>query len=233
MLRRRAVRADAAVAALVAFCASGLGAQGSRIAPKSPWADSTPTRIMSLGRGGIPISVVLEVLRQRHQAYSEGKRHELAESVVSRAIQDPRVGTSAIDAISISGAADPGLGGTPDPEALDRLIRISRGATSAEERHFALEQLVTQVNPARALPYLREVATSQDSTTAFFAVATIVRLGFSRTVFSSAADRTAAQAVARDLFDNNLIKSTPVLAFLCDVARGAKWPSGGRCKGIV
>jgi len=108
----------AATAAIVAIPSLVIG-QPRNIGPRPPWSDSTPTRIMASAGKGFPSDVVVEVLRQRHQSYSNAKRRELGELAATRAITEPRVGTPAITALSMSGSPDPGLGGVPNLGALD------------------------------------------------------------------------------------------------------------------
>jgi hypothetical protein len=198
--------------------------------PRPSWADSTPARIMSRGKE-FPIAEVQEVLRQRHQGYPAAKRRELAELVVKRAIADPTVGRPAIEALAMSGSSDKGLGGTPDVGALDRLIQIHRSATSADERHFALIELINQVNPTRALPYLREVATSNNEDDAYWAVVQIGRLAFGlNTSRATPPERAQAEKLLRDLYDQNLVRGSGA-GLLCETAAIHKWPSTTRCRG--
>ena len=81
-------------------------AQQPGVARRPGWADSTPPQIMKLARGGFPDDIVIEVLRQRHQAYPAAKRRELADSVVALALRVPGAADAAVSAIAESGSAE-------------------------------------------------------------------------------------------------------------------------------
>jgi hypothetical protein len=206
--------------------------QAGTLGPRPSWADSTPTRIMSR-TSGFPSADVEEVLRQRHQGYAAAKRRALAELVIQRAITDPRVGRPAVEAIAMSGSSDPGLGAVADPDALERLIQIHKSARSGDERHFALIELINQVSPARALPYLREVATSNGDDDAYWATIQIGRLAFGlNTSRAAPSERSQAEKLLRELYEQNLVKGRGA-ALLCETAVSHKWPSANRCRGIA
>jgi len=223
----------AATAAIVAIPSLVIG-QPRNIGPRPPWSDSTPTRIMASAGKGFPSDVVVEVLRQRHQSYSNAKRRELGELAATRAITEPRVGTPAITALSMSGSPDPGLGGVPNLGALDLLIRIHGSATARDARHLAVSLLVDQVNPARALPYLRQLATSTNSDDASDGVSEIGRLAYGMPRSQPGpSERKQAEALLRELYDKNLVKPERAARAMCEAALDHKWPPVARCRGPI
>lgn len=181
-----------------------------------------------------PLEVVLEVLRQRRQPYPEAKRRELADLTVQRAIGEPRVSTDAILTLSMSGSSDMGIGGTPDPDALDRLIRVERNVGKRDEGRLALGYLIDQVNPARALPFLREVAVSTNSDDAYEAISEIGRLAYGvNQSRASPSDRSQAQVLLRELYDKDLVTQWRAFRLMCETAAFQKWPASKRCRGIL
>lgn len=221
------------VSASAAIHAAACGGQVPHLAPRNPLADSSPARIMSLASKRFPYGAVGEVLRQRHQTYPLSKRRELADRVVAFAIGVPGEAITAVSAIAASGSADPGWGGTPDPDALERLVRIQREAKSVGTRQAALTEMIGQINPSRALPYLQEVAVSNgDDASAYLAVSEISRLAFGSYPLGTQVERAQAEQLLRKMFDHDLVKSGPAGVYLCEVAAGHKWQTGNRCRGI-
>jgi len=210
-----------------------IGAQNqptvSRIA--STWRDSTPAVIMTFGgRKYFPSAVIVDVLRQRQKAFSLSKRQELADSVVARAIGPPLPGggelepVEAVEALVMSGSTNPDLTGSPDPDVLDRLIRIHQQAKLRQARVMALTSLNQQLNPARALPYLKAVAESKDM--ALLALDQLVSLARDPSHASAVRDR--ATATLRELWDGERVS----LGELCRFAADHGWPrrkDGRRC----
>lgn len=159
-----------ALAAIVVVATSVAAQHPSR--PREPLADSSPPVIMAHA-GGVAPAAVMEVLRQVHQPYAAAKRRELLDSLTARAISYRGAATGPVLTIGIAGAADPGwggAGGTPDPDALDRLVRIYEQAPNPLTRTTALMALSHQVDPSRAWPTLRTAATSTADADAFIAV---------------------------------------------------------------
>ena len=228
------ISTTAAIVAALSAWPDGLAGQAASQREAQPsWADSAPARIIASARGGISLETVLEILRQRHKAYPEAKRRELADLVVARAIDDPHVGRVAILAVSMSGSSDPRLGGVPDPEALNRLIRIQQTAKNAGERGFALTELAHQINPSRALPFLRQLATSTNDRDASAAVSEISRVAYSlNTSLAEPAERSQAEVLLRELYDKNLVKGRGAID-LCEIAIMKQWPRAARCRGIM
>jgi len=193
------------------------------------FADSTVKRIMALARhGGFPDYVVVEVLRQRHQAYPVGKRLELIDSVVALVVGLRGAADAAVTAIAVAGYADDQLGGVPDLGVLGRLQEIHRTATSVTNRIGALSEMPYQVQPIRALPYLRSVAVSPTDPTAQAAIEAIGHLAFSPRIRSDA-DRQRAELTMRELFDQGLVPQGPAQATLCRWARSRRWPVANKC----
>lgn len=212
--------------------AHALSAQQRKPASPLALADSSAARILeSADSKGIPTGVVVEVLRQQHRTYPAAKRQELADAVVARALSNPRVAADAINAIALAGSPDPTVAGIPDPEAMGRLILIHRGATNAETRRRALRQLVDQIQPARAVPYLKDVATSSDVEDGMIAVRELAHLGYGGAAYSRAkpSERPPAQAALRELYDHQLVKSPLGRSILCDLGATIHWPSSPQC----
>jgi hypothetical protein len=229
-LIRTAINLRAAtVFALVLTGAATADAQ--RPAARPAWSDSTPARIMGLANKAFPSDVALEVLRQRHQAYSLQKRQELADSIVGLAIRVPGAADAAVGAVAASGYADNSLGGTADQDALGRLIQIHREAKDDGTRRGAIGEMPLQINPYRALPYLQSVTVSATDRTALTAVSEIQRLTFDVRL-GTVADRRAAESVLRQMLDQRLVKQASVASYLCEIALRHKWPTNGQCRGI-
>jgi hypothetical protein len=195
------------------------------------WRDSTPAVIMNVaGSKSFPTTIIVDVLRQRQKAFSVSKRQELADSVVARAIGLPQPGRAelgpveGVAALVISGSTDPNLAGSPDANALDRLILIHRQAKFPQARLMALTSLNQQVDPARALPYLKAVAESTDM--AILALDQLLSLARDSSHASVVRDR--ATATLRELWDGQRVS----LGELCRFAADRGWPprkDGRRC----
>lgn len=215
----------AAIAGFSGIASSQQGGAGARPA----FADSTPKRIMALARhGAYPDQVVLEVLRQRNQAYPAAKRLELMDSVVALVSGMRGAADAALTAIAIAGYDDDQLGGVPDLGVLGRLQEIHRTATSVANRVNALSEMPNQVQPIRALPYLRAVAVSPTDPTAQAAIEAIGHLAFSPRI-RSGADRQRAELTMRELFDQGLVPQGAAQATLCRWALSRRWPVASKC----
>jgi hypothetical protein len=177
---------------------------------------------MAAARPELPQTVIYEVLRQVHQTYPAAKRAELADSVVEYAIRETGPGSDGLQAIGFSGSADPTLGGTPDPEALDRLLRIHREARDSMARSDVLYLFVEQVNPARAIPLLRDIATSPSDGSGWYAVIELERLAFKGNR-GSQGDRAAAADVLRELWQSRATKQSRVKVELEELGRMKNW----------
>ena len=205
-------------------------AQRSTAPAKANWADSTPEKIMSLTRKSFPTGILLEVLRQRHRSYPAATRRELGDSLVALAVRQPEAADDPIFVIAFSGSSRV-VGGTADPEALDRLIEIARRAAGAETRKVAIAQSLEQINPSRAFPFLRQAATSANVDDAFAAVSGLVTFAFgTNTRGLSSADREAAGAMLQELFTKGLVKTGPASNILCRTAVNQNWPGSSRCR---
>jgi len=108
---------------------------------------------------------VIDVLRQRSGPQPRAKRDALADSVVARAIRSNAAGDM-LDALATAGMqARDAREGTPEPRALDWLIRIHRESVNQETRRGALVLMAVVVNRGRSIPYLVEVATARNDST--------------------------------------------------------------------
>jgi hypothetical protein len=117
---------------------------------------------------------------------------------------------------------------------MDRLIQIHEGVTNVEVRRNALWEMVDQINPERALPYLERVATSSDEDGAAYAVQQIGRLAYGlKTSRASESDRAKAQSLLRRLVEGTQVRSQRAALKLCEIAATQKWRSGRRCAGIL
>jgi hypothetical protein len=171
---------------------------------------------------------VVEVLRQRHQTYPAAKRLELMNSVVALIVGTHGAADAALTALAIAGYADDKLGGVPDLSVLDRLQEIHRTAISVTNRISALSEMPNQIQPLRALTYLRSVAVSPTDPTAQSAIEAIGHLAFSSRI-QSGADRQRAEASMRELFSQGLVQQGPAKATLCRWARSRQWPTANKC----
>jgi len=191
-------------------------------------ADSTVGRIMATARRGFRDDVVVEVLRQRHQAYPVAKRLELADSVVALVVGTRGAADAALTALAVAGYAADQFEGVPDASVMDRLQEIHRTATSVTNRIDALSEMPYQIQPVRALSYLRSVAVSPTDPTAQTAIEAIGELAFSRRI-SSGADRQEAELTMRELFDRDLVPQGPAKTTLCRWVRSRRWPTANKC----
>jgi len=118
---------------------------------------------------------VVEILRQRHQANSFGKRVELADCIVALTIRVRRA-SSAVAAIGASGSADSGLGGAAGPDALARLITMFHGLRAQGRRIPAIDAMIQQINPGRVLAVFRWPTISTNSLSALLGVDAIMEV---------------------------------------------------------
>lgn len=194
-------------------------------------ADSSVPALMKLARRGtFPDEAAVEILRQGTRAYPEGKRLALADSIAELAINLRGSAVSAVGTIKRWGVADPHRSGQADPNALNYLIRISREARDADTRMGAIRGMVVQVNPARALPYLTEVAASARPKDALAAVDELIRLGFGGSI-GTPDDRASAAKALRQLYDAGAMKSDGAISTLCQTAAWQRWPAKPMCRG--
>lgn len=216
------------------FSAALLGsATGGQVpaAARPPLSDSSVSALMRLARrGSFPDAAAIEILRQLTQSYPETKRRALADSITSLAINLSGAAITAVGVIRQSGNADPRLGGQADPSALNHLIRIGREARDIETRMGAIRGMAFQVDPARALPYLKEAAASPRDGEALMAVAELSRMAFSNHI-GSPRDRAAAATALRELYDGGEMKSGGAITDLCQIAASQRWPAKPMCRG--
>jgi hypothetical protein len=171
---------------------------------------------------------VVDILRQKSKPIALSKRRELADSLVARAIRLPNPNepplspSHAVEPFVFAGRAVSNFGGTPDPDALDRLIAIHRNAQLVPARIMAIGSLEEQVDPARALPYLKSVVLSPTDGTRHTALAQI--LGLAQNPSVTAATREQAAVVLRDLYDSERIAD----GALCRFAARHNWPPRSR-----
>ena len=194
------------------------------------WADSTPATIMRLGSPEqFPTAVVVDLLRQTTGSVPSGKRRELSDSAVSRAVSSSLPLTSREDAVlalRIAGSIKSGFGGVPDHAALDRLIEIHRRSRDANTRSAALGGLSAQIDPGRALPYLKTVVLSGSGEDKALAIKQVIDMAQTTTL--PTATQNQAMLLLREFYDSESGASEE----LCKVAIRLKWPSprnGGRC----
>ena len=185
--------------------------------------DSSPAQIMAHGRGGVLYEPVVDVLRQQSRPQSVGKRAELADSVVALAIRT----AGANMAVTVLGAAghpsharEPG---TPEPRALDWLIRVHRESQHNPTRRAAIHSMMDQVDPARAIPYLRQVATTSDDETAWVALAKLIAFGVDERL-GSPGERQQRLADLRAMWDQRLVRNSMAMSDFRFVAATRGWP---------
>jgi hypothetical protein len=197
------------------------------------WVDSTPARILAAGgKKNVATWVIVDILRQKSKSFDAQKRRELSDSLVARAIalpgpnEPPLTPRHALEPFIFAGMAASTFGGTPDPDALDRLVTIHRSARLIDVRIMAIGALEQQVDPARALPYLKTVALSPTDGTRHTALAQV--LGLAQNASVTATTRDQAAAVLRELYDSKRIADGE----LCRFAAEHGWPprsDGRRC----
>ena len=213
------------LASLAALSAPLLSCQAQEVRPpqRAIWADSSVPRILAQGPRHIPYSVVLDVLRQRGRGQPVAKRKELGDSLVAVAIRTPDA-ISLVSTINSAGrTADSGRVGTPEPNALDWLIRIHRDGQDSGTRAAAIDGILEQVNPARALPYLRDVATSPSDPTAWLALEKMISFVLSENI-GSPAEKAAVLSQLREMWERGLVTNQLALVQFERFARARKWP---------
>jgi hypothetical protein len=89
-------------------------------------------------------------------------------------------------------------------------------------RNDVLWLFVEQVNPARAIPLLRDIAASPSDGSAWYAVVTLERLAFKGNL-GSQGDRTAAADVLKALWQSKAAKQSRVKVELEQLARMKQW----------
>jgi membrane-bound lytic murein transglycosylase B len=165
---------------------------------------------MAQARSRFPGGVIVAVLRQANKPQPAWKRDELADSVVALAIRTSEA-HSAVVALAAAGYPAAVRAGTPDTRALDWLVRIHREARDEGTRSTALDQMMRQINPSRALPYFREVAVTRDDPTAWIGLAKLIefvrnpRLG-------SPSERGDVTAQLRSMWDHREVTNALAMA---------------------
>jgi hypothetical protein len=151
------------------------------------------------------------------------------DSAATAAIRIPGAARFIVLALSEAGSVNPALGGSPNPDALDLLVRIHRQTTSDDARHAATRAFTRLTDPSRAFPELRSAAIGADGEDAFYAVSVLGQIAFTVSAERSKADREKAEAILRELSAGNLVpKDTAAWLVLCNLAISQLWPKGGR-----
>jgi hypothetical protein len=158
-------RRIAAIAALIAFPVFG------QAAPRSRTADTSVTGIMARSSTHPNAASLQSVLRQTDATYSRAKLDQIADSLVSKAIDrrtsvavsdQYRIALEAVGALSRAGSRTT-LEGQPYEGALDRLITIHQRGEADRVRARALAGMLGLAGSrTRSLDYLRSVAESTD-----------------------------------------------------------------------
>ncbi len=204
--------------------APACAAQTQRPVPPN-LADSSVARIMAEAQHGLPTTPIIQVLRQQKGPQPQAKRDALGDALVARAIQSPG-GGSALVAIASAGFATAGRAhGTPEPRALEWLIRVHRESRDPNTRREALVQITAQVNPERAAGYLRQVVTSKEAgESAGDAMQHLIRLALSPALVPSEEERARLLTDLRELWDRGLVSDKLALVFLRELAADRRWP---------
>jgi hypothetical protein len=167
------------------------------------------------------------MLRQSRGPEPQAKRDELADSLMARVISARRTapGDHAIHEImALVNAGRPTRGpgtGPPEPRALNWLIKVHREAVDPSMRVAALQGMIVQVTPNRALPYLREVAVSPDRT----AAEALRLLAHLTTEGSPLApeERVEVMNGLRDLWERQLVRDEAAQNYLARMADRSGW----------
>jgi len=167
---------------------------------------------------------VSDVLRQRTGPQPRAKRDELADSVVARAIRSDAAG-DVLSALTVAGmAGDDARHGTPEPRALDWLIRIHRESLNQEMRQGALLAMPLVINRGRALPYLIEVATARNDSTSPVALYWLMDMATGGGYPVSAGEQREALAALRRMWDEGRVSNGLAVVYLREFAWGQRWP---------
>ena len=227
---RASVRSQIAVAVVGLYAWHSAKAQvprGVQVAHPT-WADSDAASIMRRGTNRtVPADVVLEVMRQTTTAASTTTRRALSDSLVARATKSPAslddaiASQGVVNVIGASGKVDPGLGGTPDRAALDALIAVLQQTKAGPPRTMALVMLSQQINPTRALPFLKSMALSPTDDAGGLAIDAIADISQQKRL--SSAERDEAVSVLRGLWDTSTSVPPKARTHLCRYASGAGW----------
>lgn len=135
-------------------------------------ADSAASKIMARVGNQTGALWLRDILRQAGAQYPQAKLDEIADSLVSRAVDPAGVqrqgeaymrAVNAVNALVLAGASAP-LSGSPYAGALDRAITIHKRAPSQTVRARALAGMLASPAHSRAVAYLRQVAESTDAT---------------------------------------------------------------------
>jgi hypothetical protein len=208
--------------ATIALMTGAALAGGQTPAARRPaiWSDSSPESVVAFGAKGFPngFGLVSDILRQLRQ-YPAALRAELLERTTIFAIAaDDTSGSlmTAMVAISMAGHPASALGGTPDSTALYQLLRIHREAKSRNARLASLSGIARQVNPYRALPYLREAAVEANET-AWLALREINGLA-TDTTLGTREERSRAEATLRSIWESDSVGDQIARNEICDIA---------------
>lgn len=205
------IRLTAIVVVTMVTAARPCASQKPQLPARQALADSTVPRIMAQARNGFPGGAIVDVLRQRGRPMSKAKRDELADSVVALAIRT-REAASAIVALASAGRPMETVeDGTPDPRALEWLMRVHRESRDNPSRRMAIHEMVRQVDPSRAIPYLQAVATAPDDPTAWVALDQLLKFAVDPKL-GSADERPRRMVELRRMWDRGLVTEPLALA---------------------